>query len=133
MTIFSILKQEHAQASPLDAFTLLKQELLAHAEAEKKSLYDRLIDEPATHQVVMQSIHGHDQMISILREIEATPTSDASWFQKLAALRYYHDIHVQETEGVIFQRGKAILHKHEQKDIADDFRDRKFSFMQAFA
>ena len=148
MTIFSVIKQEHRQLSKLftelqdrsdddrsseAVFTSLKKELLAHVEVEKRSLYDRLVDEPATHEVVMRSIHGHDQMIGMLRELEATPMIDASWLQKLAALRYYHDKHVQETEGIIFPRGKAILEKHEQKDIADDFRDRKFSFLQAFA
>src|SRR5690349_24991291 len=104
MTIFSVLKQEHrnlnklfselqeprdeSEKTPAEWFALLKQELLSHAEAEHKSLYDRLIDEPATHDVVLRSEGEHALVEGILAELEATPMSSAGWLRALAGLEY---------------------------------------------
>ena len=148
MTIFSVLKQEHrnvnkifselqdlredSEKTPKEWFMLLKQELLSHAEAEHKSLYDRLIDEPATHDVVTRSENEHETVERLLKELEATDMSDVAWMQKLAALKYQVDNHVQVEENLIFPRAKAILEKNEQKEIAEEFRDRKYYLLENF-
>ncbi len=149
MTIFSVLKQEHrnvnkifselqdmredSEKTPQEWFVLLKQEILSHAVAEHKSLYDRLIDEPATHDVVVRSEREHETVERLLQELEITPMNNPSWMQKLASLKYEVDNHVHEEENVIFPRAKAILEKNEQTEIAEEFRDRKFYLLESFA
>lgn len=149
MTIFSVLKQEHRNVNkifaelqdmredsgrtPQEWFTLLKQELLAHAQAEHKSLYDRLIDEPATHDVVVRSENEHQMVEKLLQELDDIEMNDPRWMQKLAALKHQVDNHVHEEENIIFPRAKAILEKTEQEEIAEDFRDRKYYLLETFA
>ncbi len=149
MTIFSVLKQEHRNINKLfadlieppedgdktraETFQLLKQELLSHAEAERKSLYDRLADEPATHDMIMKSEDEHQDVAAILLDMEAMPNDDPHWVPKLIALKAHVDDHVVEEEKVIFPRAKAILEKTEQLEIAEDFRDRKYFLLETWA
>jgi len=149
MTIFSVLKQEHrnvnkifselqdmredSEKTPQEWFALLKKELLSHAEAEHKSLYDRLIDEPATHDVVLRSENEHQIVERLLQELEALDMNNPAWMPKLAVLKGQVDIHVHEEENIIFPRAKAILEKNEQEEIAVDFRDRKYYLLDTFA
>ncbi len=149
MTIFSVLKQEHrnvnkifselqdmredSERTPQAWFVLLKQELLSHAEAEHKSLYDRLIDEPATHDVVVSSETEHETVERLLLELEALDMNNPTWMQKLAVLKDHVDDHVHEEENIIFPRAKAILEKNEQEEIAEDYQDRKYYLLETFA
>src|SRR5689334_6879708 len=110
MTIFSVLKQEHrnlnkifsellepqddSDKTPQEWLGLLKQELLSHALAEHKSLYDRLIDEPATHDVVMRSENEHHMVERLLQELETTELGSSRWQQILADLKHQVDNHV---------------------------------------
>jgi hemerythrin superfamily protein len=149
MTIFSVLKQEHRNINKIfseleeprddsektreEWFRLLRQELLSHAEAEHTSLYDRLLAEPATENVVKRSENEHDRVKGLLDDLEATDMLDAAWGRKLASLRHQVENHVREEEQIIFPRAKAILEKTEQQEIAEDFRDRKFYLLENFA
>lgn len=149
MTIFSLLKQEHRSVNKLFAdlesldrtatlerqltFTELKQELLAHAKAEHVSLYDRLIDEPATHEVVVRSHHEHQRIEQLLSDMSHVATDSEEFGQWLVLLKTHVNRHVQEEENVIFPRAKAILEKVEQKEIALDFQDRKYALLNTFA
>ena len=149
MTIFSVLKQEHRNMDKLFAdlmdppedsdktrgelFQLLKQELIAHAQAEHQSLYDRLVDEPATHDMIVKSEDEHAEVADILADMEAMPDTDPHWVPKLVALKAHVDDHVAEEEKVIFPRAKAILEKNEQLEIAEDFRDRKYFLLETWA
>lgn len=148
MTIFSVLKQEHRNLNkyldelqssltktteqPRDLlFQNFKQTLLAHAEAERKSLYDRLCDEPATSQVIKQAQYQYDAVEALLHELEVLSPRQVQWSQKLAQLRGQLDDHVRAEEAVIFPRAKAILEKREQQDIAEEFRDHKLFMLEA--
>lgn len=149
MTIFSVLKQEHrninkifselqdlhedSEKTPQEWFALLKQELFAHALAEHKSLYDRLIDEPATHDVIVRSENEHQTVQRLIQQLESTDMGNSRWMQILAELKHQVDNHVHEEENIIFPRAKAILEKNEQKEIAEDYRDRKYSLLGTFA
>ena len=149
MTIFSLLKQEHRSVNKLFAeleslddaavmerqtvFSKLKQELLAHARAEHVSLYDRLIDEPATHEAIVRSHHEHQRIERLLEDMSHVSPDSDEFAQWLVLLKTHVNRHIEDEESIIFPRAKAILEKVEQKEIALDFQDRKFALLDTFA
>lgn len=137
-TIYSVLEKEHQHVSDLmkhleeagpeerpDLLQELRTELLAHADAESATFYDTLQQFSEAEERVQQSEREHEEVRSLLEEIDDAQGDGEAFRSKLARLQEAVGHHVQEEETALFAQARDLISDEEAQDLAEEFLEEK--------
>lgn len=106
-------------------YALLKNELVAHANAEEQTFYAKLIHEPKGQEQARHSVSEHKEMDDLIEELEDTDMSSSGWLSKFKKLKEEVEHHVDEEEKEVFALSRKLISESEAHDLADEFNTRK--------
>jgi hemerythrin superfamily protein len=140
MSIYTVLAGEHKEVSALftavlsapDAmdgaekslFHKLYVELLSHAKAEQKTVYDR-IEGKISKEEVEEAKRDHAEVEEMLKKIKAMDSASPEWTTEVKTLMRNVQAHVKEEEGVMFKQMQAVFSDEEARDMATQFHEAK--------
>lgn len=134
-SIYELLKADHKTVEGLfeqmeaskDAATRtrlvaqLKQELLAHSEAEDITLYQRIKPAERVHDLILEAEEEHRVVSRLLGELERLSPENEKWKARATVLRELVEHHVEEEEGEMFTKAKAILDREQAQELGATF------------
>lgn len=103
----------------------LKVELEAHAAAEEQTFYAELIQHPDATSEGRHSIHEHQEMTKVIRELEDKDFSSPGWLPTFKDLAHKVRHHLEEEEKDVFVLARKVIDDKTAKQLAADFNDRK--------
>ena len=141
MLIYDVLKKDHqvvkdllekmeatsetASKSRKDLLEKLRTELIPHARAEERVLYNTLKDIETTKDIALEAYEEHEAAEALLRELEAMSTDDERWSAKLSVLKENLEHHIEEEEDQLFSDAKQVLAVEEAQMMAEAFKNLK--------
>jgi len=108
-----------------ELFERLAVELKAHAKAEERIVYSRLLRRREAQDRTVHSIHEHEVMDDLTEELLRTDMSSPGWkatFDKLAHKVLHH---LDEEENETFADGRAALTDAAAAELGGEFRSAK--------
>lgn len=103
----------------------VRDELKAHARAEERAFYARLIAVRTSQERATHSIEEHEQMNDLMDEVDEHDFSSPGWLPSLKKLREKVVHHEDEEETSVFPVAGRVLSDEEKQAMADDFRAAK--------
>ncbi|NNE57270.1 MAG: hemerythrin domain-containing protein [Hellea sp.] len=140
MNIYTRLKKDHDKQRELcenikstysgsqnraDLWEELKIELEAHAAAEEQVFYSALMQKPDGTKEARHSVHEHQEMTKIIKELDAMDQSTDIWEKKFEKLAHEVMHHVDEEEADIFPVARKVIDSERAKEMVEDFNTRK--------
>jgi hemerythrin superfamily protein len=120
--LLSRLDETHGNSSDRRAlFGLLCDELEAHARAEERVLYSRMVSAAETRDRAAHSIAEHQEMRNRVDELESTDMSSPAWLATFRKLKETVEHHLDEEESSVFDQARALLNDQEVSDLRVDF------------
>lgn len=95
--------------------------LLAHAEAEQETLYDRLRALAASCDRSTHSTAEHLEIDHVLRRLDMLGFADAGWLPTFATLQMKVEHHVHEEEDTLFALATRLLGEVTLRAIERDY------------
>jgi hemerythrin superfamily protein len=133
MDVYKLLRQDHETVKSIfeelegttdravkkreALFHDLNTELTVHALAEEKLLYPLLKEEEETREAALEAIEEHKVAKRLLKELEAGDKGTEEWLARLKVLRENVEHHVEEEEGELFRKAKAVLRGEEAERL----------------
>lgn len=141
MLIYDALKKDHEVLKNLlqqmedtsegavnrrrDLLQRLYDELVPHARAEEKVLYDTLKEIEGTEDIALEGYEEHSTVESLLRELQNMDPSDARWAAKLTVLKENLQHHLREEEDEMFSLARQVLAHEEAEMMTEAFQNLK--------
>lgn len=131
--IFRKLKDttDDAEKTRLDLCQKLKHELLAHAEFEESVFYPTVRERNGADQRVSEAIEEHQQVKSMLEEIEQMEPTSAVFLDKIAELESAVQHHVDEEESEIFPVARKTIEENEGEQMSQRHDQMVQQYMQS--
>lgn len=123
--IEKIKKSKNGSKSRSQHWIDLKVELEAHASAEEQAFYSELMREPDGTDETRHAVEEHQEMHEIIAELDIMDQDDDLWMKKFEKLAHKVIHHVDEEEAEFFPKAKKLFKKSEEKEILEDFNERK--------
>lgn len=146
MDIYGYIKKDHRHFEDLmdqvinaansktreSVFQTLKTELIVHAKAEEKSLYEAI--ETATRSKAVEkkidhTYEEHDEIEGFLDKLSSTPITSDEWMIHFGELKHACAHHFEEEEGELFEKAKTYLDADQAKQLAKDMDALKTEMM----
>lgn len=136
LTVFEALRDDHEiQRALVDelvqtvgdsddrasAFSKLRTELAAHADAEERFFYIPLMEHDATQEKARHSVAEHHELDELIEELESTDRSSSGWLAAAKHLRERLTHHLDEEEHEVFQMAGKVLTATEKNDLAASY------------
>jgi hypothetical protein len=102
-----------------------RDELKAHARAEERAFYARLIAVSTSQKRATHSIEEHEQMNDLMDEVDEHDFDSPGWLPTLKKLRDQVVHHEDEEETSVFPVAGKVLSAKEKQAMADEFRAAK--------
>ena len=94
----------------------------AHASAEERVFYNRLLADPSTRGTSAHSIEEHQTMRDGLAELRKIPMDSPGWLQKFRGVRHAFEHHMKEEEHGVFQEAGKVLSENGKERLVGEFR-----------
>lgn len=135
-TIFERLREDHDKHRTLldlvakthgnsegrqELFERLRSEMSAHAAAEDRCFYARLIEERLTQEKGRHSVAEHKTLDDQLEELGEMDLSNPNWIRKFSEFRECAEHHMREEEREVFQLAGKVLSASEKTDLTQVF------------
>jgi hemerythrin superfamily protein len=140
MDALDLIKQDHKRLKKMLAETLdaegpdretrmdhLRTELVAHERMEEEVLYPRLRDEQKARESVFEGYEEHHVADVILDELLDVPPETDLWKAKVKVLKENVEHHMEEEEGELFGKARAVLDRDELNRLGDQMAEIKRS------
>jgi len=111
----------HASASKMKLFQEMKAALTAHSRAEEKVLYDAMKREKGAHVSALEGYEEHHVADVLMREISRLSPGNEKWAAKFTVLKENVEHHVQEEEGEIWAKARAIFDEATAQELGQAF------------
>ena len=126
--IFARLAQEHGEISSLKnqisssaddfdvrrrLFPRVKQELLAHAQAEEQVFYPMAVRFEQTRDLAMHGIGEHQEIEIVLRRLSGMDMTAPEWIGIFRQLKRRVEEHVEDEEDELFPKLKQLVSSDE--------------------
>jgi hypothetical protein len=108
-----------------DLLRAIRRELLSHAFAEEKTLYDRLMGIERTRGRAIHAAEEHAQIEALLEGLSALDVESASWPEVCAELADKVHHHVREEEHELFALADEVFETTELEQIDEEFKREK--------
>jgi hemerythrin superfamily protein len=134
-SIYTLLKTDHETVSALfeqmeaseDSATRgrllvkLRTELMAHSQAEDVVFYQPLKAAEATRDLILEAEEEHRVVTRLLGELERLSAENEKWKARLVVLKELVEHHVEEEEGEMFEKAKAIFNSEQERELGRTF------------
>lgn len=107
-----------AEKTRRDLCQKLKEELLAHAEFEEEVFYPTVRERDGVDKQVEHSIEEHQEVKTMLQEIEAMDTTSPEFLDKITELQAAVQEHVDEEESELFPAARKVIEKQEGEEMS---------------
>ncbi len=104
------------------AFSRLRAEMAAHADAEERFFYVPLMDVDLTQDKARHSIAEHQELEELLEDLAEKDRSSPGWLVAAKALRDRLTHHLDEEEHEVFQMAGKALTETVKTDLAASYR-----------
>jgi hypothetical protein len=139
MDAFQLLKTDHQRISTLfeeiesasdgadkqTLFAQLHQELDLHANVEETIFYPTFINTEAARDITLEAYQEHRVVKDLLSELASGDPSAEEWAAKLTVLKENVEHHVEEEEGELFRKARAVLSNEEIETLGDELQAAK--------
>lgn len=114
-------KTQGASDGRSELFERFERELRAHAAAEERVFYARILEDELTRAKAGHSIKEHKEAETLLDELRDMDMSSPAWLPKLKQLT--HDIrhHLDEEEQEVFQLAGKVLTDEQKSRLGAEF------------
>lgn len=139
-TIYDILKAEHRQVADLtqqamrdsskESFLKIKAKLDPHMMGEEKLFYPLLEQKSELRELVNHAYEEHNEIRSVLSELESMDPSSSNWISKLKELDETVSHHVEEEENKVFPEAQRVISEDKAQQIAQQYLDFSKTFKQ---
>jgi hemerythrin-like domain-containing protein len=139
-TIYDILKAEHRQVADLtqqamrdsskESFLKIKAKLDPHIMGEEKLFYPLLEQKSELRELVNHAYEEHNEIRSVLSELESMDPSSSNWISKLKELDETVSHHVEEEENKVFPEAQRVISEDKAQQIAQQYLDFSKTFKQ---
>ena len=132
MDALELIKQDHKRLKKLLKETLeaerseresrmdhLRTELVAHERMEEEVFYPRLRDEKKAREEVLEGYEEHHVADVILDELLDLPPETDLWKAKVKVLKENVEHHMDEEEGELFTKARAVLNRDELEHLGE--------------
>jgi hemerythrin superfamily protein len=119
--IFEQMEKSEDSATRTKLVAKLKQELLAHAEAEDVVFYQPLKAADTTHDLILEAEEEHRVVARLLGELERLSPENERWKARATVLKELVEHHVEEEEGDMFKKAKGVFDKAQEREIGAAF------------
>ncbi len=134
-TIYDLLKNDHQAVKAIFAqmessedsatrtrlVAKLKQELLAHSEAEDIVFYQPLKAAEQAHDIVLEAEEEHRVVARLLGELERLSPENERWKARMTVLKELVEHHVEEEEGEMFKKAKKVFEREQEQELGANF------------
>lgn len=107
-------------------FRHLKEDLLAHNDAEDASLYEALRQHDATLPLARDSSLEHDNLVALLDNLDSRQLSPAAWRNRFARMQQAFFHHIREEESSVFAAARRILNPATATRLTETMQRIKF-------
>jgi hemerythrin-like domain-containing protein len=104
---------ERARKERTELLNTLTAELNLHELVEEKILYPALKAHPETRDIVLEGYQEHHVADVLTRELHGLATDDERWGAKFKVLKESLEHHIEEEEGDMFRKARAIFSREE--------------------
>lgn len=147
MDILTILKKDHNTVKKiikdllnaktdtkkfLNLLEELEKEIIAHARAEEKTIYQELLGNKSTESLVLESETEHElveHLLSKLKRIDEQE-EDSLWKATLIVLKESLEHHIEEEESEMFSKCRKMFSKEDLNKFGENFIEAKESFLE---
>jgi hypothetical protein len=137
MIIYDELKKDHdqvkemmtrieglsprASASKVKLFQEMKAALTAHLRAEEKVFYDAMKPDKSARVSALEGFEEHHVADVLMREISRLSPSNEKWTAKFTVLKENVEHHVEEEEGEIWAKARAMFDDARGRELGQAF------------
>lgn len=111
---------DRARKERTELLNTLTAELNLHELVEEKILYPALKAHPETRDIVLEGYQEHHVADVLARELHGLATDDERWGAKFKVLKESLEHHIQEEEGDMFRKARAIFSREELQALGAD-------------
>jgi hemerythrin HHE cation binding domain-containing protein len=108
---------EEAVKSRTQLLTTITTELNLHELIEEKVLYPALKAHPEAKDIVLESFQEHHVADVIVGELQNVDVSDERWGAKFKVLKENLEHHIQEEEGPMWRKARAVFSQDELRQL----------------
>lgn len=145
-TIFERIREDHDKHRTLlglvektegdsegrrELFERLRNDMTAHANAEERCFYARLLEKDLTQEKGRHSVSEHHDLDCLLKELCELEYSSPQWLPKFRKLKKTAEHHMEEEEHIVFQMAGKVLTESEKRDLVRVFNTLKDEEMAA--
>jgi hemerythrin-like domain-containing protein len=113
-----------------DLFTRIKRALTVHEIIEEEIFYPALKSHPRAKEIVLEGYEEHDVVDTLMGELSALPYDDETWGPKAKVMKENIEHHIQEEEGEMFGKARAIFDRAELNDLGEAMGERRDEAMR---
>jgi hypothetical protein len=108
-------RAEHAQAehNREDLLEKIRAELKPHERMEEEVFYPALKGHKNAKDIVLEGYEEHHVADVIFAELQTTPVGSDVWKAKMKVLKEGIEHHIEEEEGEMFKKARAVFDKSE--------------------
>src|SRR5512139_2314757 len=114
-------RAEHAQAehNRENILEKIRAELKPHEQMEEQVFYPALKDHKNAKDIVLEGYEEHHVADVIFTELEDTPIGSDVWKAKMKVLKESLEHHIEEEEGEMFKKARAVFDKGELEALGE--------------
>jgi predicted DNA-binding protein len=120
-------RAEHAQAehSRENILDQIKAELKPHEQMEEQVFYPALKSHRNAKDIVLEGYEEHHVADLVFAELEKTPVGSDVWKAKMKVLKEGIEHHIEEEEGEMFKKARAVFDKAELESLGEQMQQVK--------
>jgi hypothetical protein len=114
-------RAEHAQAegNRENLLDKIRAELKPHERMEEEVFYPALKDHKKAKDIVLEGYQEHHVADVVFAELEETPVGSDIWKAKMKVLKEGLEHHIEEEEGEMFKKARAVFDKSELDELGE--------------
>jgi predicted DNA-binding protein len=114
-------RAEHAQAehNRENILEKIRAELKPHEQMEEQVFYPALKGHKNAKDIVLEGYEEHHVADVIFTELEDTPIGSDVWKAKMKVLKESLEHHIEEEEGEMFKKARAVFDKGELEALGE--------------
>jgi hypothetical protein len=114
-------RAEHAQAenNRENLLEKIRAELKPHERMEEEVFYPALKGHKNAEDIVLEGYQEHHVADLLFAELENTPVGSEVWKAKMKVLKEGLEHHIEEEEGEMFKKARAVFDKNELEALGE--------------
>lgn len=118
-----VLSAQHTGPAAREHYPAIRKRLLVHLRAEERVFYPACERDPDTAELVGDARSDHDEMESLLDELDRIAPDAPAWLERFESLREVVESHVEDEEEAIFERCRDAFDTTELRELDDEYAE----------